>query len=291
MAQVIQLPIAFEFRPWHSSWRMTKGRVMEWRMISRRHQDEFVLVRPIESSTTVLEVEWPQLPKEWQEIREELRGKPSYLAARLGPRELPLLECRHVGEGKTRGKDDAWVMREEFLRLKQTPDALLEFLSYWGAWKPNVNYQVTTLPVPGQFSLADYPKGKEYQGKEYLVLSRIWQFQDVCRKALVGPANDWLIAAHSMLPPLSSRPEYPHLHWRVGDCERAIRTTITIDLVNKAKFRVCARHDCRTPFKVENRHKHMYCCQYCGHIESIRRQRRKEDQENKQLTKAKRKQS
>ena len=230
-------------------------------MKSALHPDEFVLVAPVQSPAVTLKVEWLELPEEWQNLRKELRGRPSDPAARFAGRELELLECTCLGQGKARAKNDAWVMRSEFLRLKQNTDALLKFLNRWGAWN-NIN-DAGTL--------------------HYIVPSRIWQFQERCRNALRGPANDWLSAPDLQL--FRTRREYPHFCWTIEGCARAILTTITIDFLNKVKFHVCSRRDCQTPFAVENRHKHKYCSQYCGHIESVRRQRRIAKQEGKQAAK------
>ena len=42
----------------------------------------------------------------------------------------------------------------------------------------------------------------------------------------------------------------------------------------KPKTKVCARPDCGKEFPVTSKHKRRYCTQYCGHLESIRRNRK-----------------
>jgi hypothetical protein len=217
-----------------------------------------------------MEVAWASLPRDWQSERAKMSGPP----ALFRQRQLELLECTHIEGGKAGGIDDAWIMRQDFLRLNEDTTDLVKFLNKWGAWKPNVNYAKTLVPVPGMFSLRQHPD-KSYEGKDYVLPSSIWQFQERCRNALMGRAIDWLSSPDS-LPQLSSRHKYPHFCWSVGDCEGAIRTTITIDFLNRVKFGVCARPDCRTPFPISSRHKRKYCEQYCGHLESVRRNRRTE---------------
>src|ERR1019366_3476653 len=53
----------------------------------------------------------------------------------------------------------------------------------------------------------------------------------------------------------------------------AIIATIQLDLLQGAKFRVCARHDCKEPpFRVKNPRKE-FCCHECAHLALVRRSR------------------
>ncbi|MGD0975201.1 MAG: hypothetical protein ABR866_14020 [Candidatus Korobacteraceae bacterium] len=83
---------------------------------------------------------------------------------------------------------------------------------------------------------------------------------------------------------------YPHYVLRATSCRRAILDTIVIDHLRKVQFRLCARPDCRTPFAIESRHQREYCCQYCAHIESVRKQRaaKKQTLQGKEMTYGKR---
>jgi hypothetical protein len=52
--------------------------------------------------------------------------------------------------------------------------------------------------------------------------------------------------------------------------------TTFADIVRGFHFQQCERPDCEVTFPVETDHKRKYCCQYCGHLESMRKQRREE---------------
>jgi hypothetical protein len=59
------------------------------------------------------------------------------------------------------------------------------------------------------------------------------------------------------------------------DTLTAILATIYLDQLRGAKFGFCARSDCRKGYEVESKHKRKYCSQYCAHLESVRRLRRR----------------
>jgi hypothetical protein len=105
----------------------------------------------------------------------------------------------------------------------------------------------------------------------YLLPAEIWEFQKECRTGLKEPAQKWL--SKNPLGTLCSRTEYPHYVLRAISCRRAIRDSIVIDHLRKVQFRLCARPDCRAPFAITSRHQRDYCCQYCAHIESVRKGR------------------
>jgi hypothetical protein len=56
----------------------------------------------------------------------------------------------------------------------------------------------------------------------------------------------------------------------------SILATVQFKLVQGAKFRTCARKDCRLPFEVTSHHKRRFCTQYCAHITSLRQRRKLE---------------
>jgi hypothetical protein len=58
----------------------------------------------------------------------------------------------------------------------------------------------------------------------------------------------------------------------------AILLTLSVDRVQKAKVLKCARPDCPVTFSFTGGHKRKYCSWDCGHLESVRRQRRKAKQ-------------
>ena len=50
--------------------------------------------------------------------------------------------------------------------------------------------------------------------------------------------------------------------------------TLAVDKVQKSKVRKCARPDCGILFSSVSAHNRKFCTWYCGHIESVRKQRR-----------------
>lgn len=158
---------------------------------------------------------------------------------------------------------DAWAMRQEFFGLRpDKTDALLEFLNRWGLW-----------------GSGNTPK------QEWL--AEIWQKHDLFRRAVKRPIAEWLQDEfNGVLRYAYPRPQqYPFHFLTVSGCEQAIRVTITLDLLHRVKYSICARPDCRVPFPIESQHERKYCSQYCGHIESVRRKRRTAIRESKQLAK------
>src|SRR5262249_11855052 len=143
-------------------------------------------------------------------------------------------------------------------------------------WSSRINFDRKFLP-PDILAVVAGPDNAEslVLGRReltYLLPFDMWQFQKHCQKALEEPEK-WLTEVQKLFPALVARRQYPHFGLTVVGCQEALRTTITIDILKNVRFRLCARHDCRTPFPVETRHQREYCCQYCAHLESVRRQR------------------
>jgi hypothetical protein len=142
---------------------------------------------------------------------------------------------------------DAWDMRDEFLRLKPHLEDLKSFLSTWGRW----NFA------------------------EFLELQEIVDLQQAARDALTSSAEGWFASA-TCFPPAGHRThKYPYFTFLTDMCEVAVRLTVTIDLLQKTKFKLCAREDCRQPFPVTSKREKNYCSRDCGHLELVRRKRKK----------------
>ena len=65
-------------------------------------------------------------------------------------------------------------------------------------------------------------------------------------------------------------------HVLVSRTYRSILATVQFKLAQGAKFRICARKDCRLPFEITSRHTRRFCTQYCAHITSLRQRRKVE---------------
>jgi hypothetical protein len=295
MAHNIQVPIAFEFRPRRVSWGTAVAQITGWAPLKSAGDQRCFLARVEECDRPYLvEVPWWELPKPALELYCEKSGEllniSSYSVELLVCRPLPVRE-----RTEKRREADPWSMRNEFLRLKRDTQALLAFLNRWGVWGPTR----TSLPTVPEVKAAPVGRPRAWppfdldpkklsdalddamsvgqikadsNALNYLFPPEIWAFQENCRDALRKPAHEWLTA--QKLLALMPRQQYPHYVLNAVGCRAAVLDTITIDLLKKVKFRLCARPDCRSPFAIESKHKREYCCQPCAHLESVRRNRR-----------------
>jgi hypothetical protein len=141
---------------------------------------------------------------------------------------------------------DAWQLRSEFLRLKPTPDQAIEFLSKWGPWNSD----------------------------ECFELPEIIRLQQAIRKAVTNSPDGWFASEDSLPSTWCRCPEYPYFLILTYKVEVALRMTVTLDLLDQAKFMICERPDCGQPFKVKSKHTRMYCSRTCTHVEAVRRSRK-----------------
>lgn len=164
-----------------------------------------------------------------------------------------LIPTAEQGQVKIRHAD-AWEAREEFFRLQRgDTKKLLTFFNKWGQWVSDST-------------------------DEGVAAEEVWQICDRFRRAVRGPLTEWLTDQSVNASPLAlfmPRAEYPHFFFATTSCALALHTTITLDLLRGIKFRPCAREDCPVVFSVDSDHKRKFCTQYCGHLVSLRKQRRK----------------
>lgn len=190
---------------------------------------------------------WRQIPKEIK-----VTATPARNIEEIQGSTFLILACESLESGFGR-TGDAWVMRREFLRLKQDFLALLGFLRKWGIWDD---------------------KGLGSSLKNAVFPESIWELQRGYREALVSPADEWLCKGVDPFKGAYATPMYPHFILEHSQCKLAIEATITIDLLRKVKFRKCKRQDCSEVFAIESKHRRFYCSQPCAHLESVRKQRR-----------------
>jgi hypothetical protein len=201
-------------------------------------------------------IRWNSLPNEIKEIAtpskkmEEIRGKDFLIL---------VCESRESGYGRTA---DAWTMRREFLKMKQDPWVLVEFLRKWGTWDEK------------QLGSSNLAPSANSSIQNFVVPDEIWELQSIYREALLRPPDEWLCNGVDPFKGAYATPMYPHFILEHHQCRPAIEATITIDLLKKVKFRKCKRPDCSEVFALESRHKRAYCGQPCAHLESVRKQRR-----------------
>ena len=129
------------------------------------------------SHRTVLTIFRSNLPPGVIEPWESARTKPD-----ISGRTFTLLAGRSlalVDESSSAGlTKDAWVMRDEFLNLKQDTEVLLRFLNRWGDLTDNLATSAGPYGNPSQLSI-EFPHVA-------------WQVQNQFRRALVGSPHKWL---------------------------------------------------------------------------------------------------
>ncbi|HWR34651.1 MAG TPA: hypothetical protein VN622_02135 [Clostridia bacterium] len=168
---------------------------------------------------------------------------------------------------------DAWQMRDELLELDETTNGLAAFLSRYGQWD-----SVTLPREPVDRSSNKIVPWVTFAERVWHVsvprtANEYYDVRELISSGLLCTAANWLGSQFASLPFGKPRPEFPHLRIEARTCIDALLGTITVDHLLGTEFRVCARSDCPKIFKVESKHKRVYCDQYCGHLESVRRNR------------------
>jgi hypothetical protein len=136
---------------------------------------------------------------------------------------------------------------------------------------PHVNLDPKKLQAALDGAMSAGLVGANGDALNYLFPFELWAFRKNCGDALMKESHEWLTT--QKLLALMPRQKYPHYVLNAVSSQRAISDTITIDLLRKVEFRRCSRHDCPRVFAVESLHRREYCCQYCAHLESVRKQR------------------
>lgn len=278
MAQIINIPLAFEFRPQKATWSVRTVEIKGWAKELRKPSlirylgpaDDVVVEITEPGSLTGLygplgmgRAPAPRVAMHWKDISADIRGAATRAKKmdEIQGRYFQILLCDSP-LGGAKGPGDAWSMRKEFLSLKKETLALCGFLKKWGVWDER---------KPGSLNVAP---GDAASILNLVVPEAIWELQSAYRAALVSPPGEWLSKGVDPFKGAYATPMYPHFILQHYQCKKAIEATITIDLLRKVKFRKCKRHDCSEVFEIESRHRRMYCGQPCAHLESVRKQRR-----------------
>jgi hypothetical protein len=305
MAHNIEILFAFEFRPLRASWELVVAEITGEARPKSPSADLCFSAKVNKGGAPYLcEIPWWALPEDVLRLYFEKSSVP----ADLQGYSAELLACLPARmKSNKRPEANPWTMRNEFLQLKRNNKSLLAFLNKWGVWgtTPTVYGRSEPVGVPyiGGHRRQDLglptldikldpqllanifaSSASDLDRPAYVLPASIWRFHQECRKALTSPGDKWLTDFQKyLLSPV--RPRYPYFFLGTDKCREAIVYTITLDLLKKVQFRLCARRDCRAPFAIENQHRREYCCQYCAHIESVRRQRRLAKLEAKPLSK------
>ncbi len=178
-------------------------------------------------------------------------------------RDFELLACRLEdvnGAGAAWQPDesvhDAWKMRDELFALEYDIFAMRRFLTRWGLWSYQPQFEMGSLRMHPFALMLPY---------------QLWSLRQSLTKAAAGSPRAWLSTA----TPLSFKEtdKRPYFMVERSYCEDAIKATITIDHLSNVKFGLCKRHDCRKMFKRTTAQKRLYCSPECAHLANVRKLR------------------
>jgi len=217
-----------------------------------------------------------RIPAIW-DLRTIQRGQREHLYAFSRVEDDGTIEAFQVSEL------NGWRCRADFFELQEGDNpALLKFLKKMGVW---LNQEGELLGHWSkevlQHCRAGHPVPIEVKG--------LWGFRERLKQALVDKD-----AFKKTYAPLLSRPnsglqlvqqrgiEFP-LRLEITSAASGVVTvmdayhmllaTVFFDVASGVRFRVCEREDCRTPFPLETKHDKKFCCWYCAHITTVRRNR------------------
>jgi hypothetical protein len=260
MAQTILLPVEFTFSSERANWVVGTINLRSW-WLGYDSVLEASISAPPEYQGVIELVKVDHLPSS---LRQELPPGGKRLAEKIRRVAVEVLFCLPASEKSDYMKPeymkiDPWRSRDEFLSLRRSTTDLLRFLNKYGAWARGKEPRYNLL------------KGWEPQ---MVLPGTIWSEQDRIRGVLERGPRDWFGSWQSSLS-LNPRPEFPHYDHSDNLCLEAIYTSITVDFLRGVHFRICARKDCGKPFAAERKGKR-YCEQYCAHLVSVRRTRKRQ---------------
>jgi hypothetical protein len=172
---------------------------------------------------------------------------------------------------------DPWELRDEFLRLRPAhgPKLLLEFLDKVGMFdKPELeDADENPHILGGGYSVKLGAIEHDFRSQARRDYGHFWEMQHLFVEAMRSRTSR-LFDAHEL--PLRFRRGRRECYAEITATTfiEAVITTIKIDHLRGAKFQKCARPDCGTVFSVMGQRSRRYCRWYCGHLESVRKQRR-----------------
>jgi hypothetical protein len=226
-----------------------------------------------------MRVRFLRVPVRWElrEVRNEAQGISSIWA-------FPTLDDDGTLDTLKLKERDAWDCREEFLSIPYGDNERMRlFLESVGLWLDDRNEYEDQLSEVAQHRRAGHPHP--------VAISGLWKCQSAFKRSLIDPRafKEKFGAAlgrpetlRELLNESNTVMEFP-LSMELGkaatgvipldDAFRMLLATVFIDAVRGIRFKVCARKDCRKPFPLESKHKKKFCCWYCAHITTVRRNR------------------
>ena len=285
MAHRIDLPVEFQFKVEPIKYAPGAIRLRKWWLGYGPWKLQAMVSGPAEFADSWRAAD-PEFADSWRRadlfhvlpdelpssVREQLSEPDQPLSSAVKRIDLDVIFCMYPDgydfrlPPKTRAINP-WQLRHDFLHIKPSSEALLEFLNYYGKWS-----RITQPRLEGAVSYGSrvLRLDNEVLIPSLIVESEIRKEQAAIRDALKGTPADWL--ANGSLS-FGSQSKFPHYLHTDSTCLDAIRTSISIDFLRQVPFRICKRPDCSEPFGADRKGK-QYCSQYCAHLVSVRRTRK-----------------
>jgi hypothetical protein len=197
-----------------------------------------------------------RLPEEWDGLWMQAYSDDDVQTVLSGYEPLLLVPSgkQHADDAELKVNSqpaDAWQLREDFLRREIATANIVDFLNEWGRWNSS----------------------------DFIEVQEISRLQQAIREAMTTASGKWFSTEYSLPANWQRKTEYPYFSLLTDKAEGALCMTVTADLLNESRFKICARPDCGQPFKVESKHERKFCSRSCAHIEAVRRSRREKGAE------------
>lgn len=164
--------------------------------------------------------------------------------------------------------DDVWKLRAKFFALPETNKALESFLNETGVWSNDGR-------------IVSHKSARHIQEFPFrtVAVTEIWEHRDMLRRALLNKKafrqgygkSDFEFQMRFQLTATAVEGVIEAI-----DTYQALLASVFIDVARGERFKVCARADCGKIFRLETRHRKIFCDQYCGHLVSVRSKRERE---------------
>ncbi len=175
---------------------------------------------------------------------------------------------------------DPWEKRAEFFRLKRNNmEGLLGFLRSVGLFEPATSlHALAREPEFEDDAIVRADDGLPYRVRYLSKVSAttVWELRRLVEGSLRKQSGTGGYADFQVR--IVRIKGQPRVILTTTTFMEALLLTLSVDRALGAKVRKCARPDCGVMFSNTSAHKRKYCQWYCGHIESVRKQRRKAKQ-------------
>jgi hypothetical protein len=183
-----------------------------------------------------------------------------------------------------RKEESPWTVRKEFFADIMDGYAGFELFTYFygrfGIGPADLQFEQPNPRPSGRFLNVFLQRDFE-------------EWQVLIRTAMKIPIEKWASLIRKFPERkvrVLQRPLPLTLEWRKGrpvgvvilrTAVDAIIASIQIDKLNGVEFRYCARPDCQRPYKIESRHKRIYCSTDCAHYMAVKSSRKRAARKSK----------